>query len=290
MNTKPKRRTMQGAYHRNCGCPRCYEGNANWQRERRHGLADGTWQPLVDAEPARAHIEQLHQQGLSYATIARRAGVSIAGLSRIRRAIPCRPRHERVYTDTLRAILAVQADHLVSGLPGGASASDRGTVRRLHALRAIGWPAELIAAKAGLARRTLTRAGSSTSFEAETHRRIYDVYDLLHDQDPLLAGAEPSVVKRNQTLARRNGWPTPTGWIDIDTDEQPLPPHRWTIRYATTSAGDRSEAVIEQTAELAAQGEIRERIAERIGISWAAISAAHRRAGVEIPNLAEAAA
>lgn len=290
MTTKPKPRTMTGAYHSHCRCPRCYEGNADWQRNRRQGLADGTWQPLVDAEPARAHIEYLHEQGLSYSTIARRAGMSTAGLSRIRRSITTRHRHERVLADNLKAILAVQAGNNSPDVPSGSYASDRGTVRRLHALRAIGWPAILIAEKAGLARRTLTRAGSSATFEVETHRKIRDVYELLHDQDPLLAGTDPSVVKRNQTLARRRGWPTPTGWIDIDTDDQPLHPYRWTIRYTTPSLGERSNAVIEQTAELAAQGEIRERIAQRIGISWNAITATHHRAGLDLPEIAEAAA
>lgn len=285
----PKPRTMTGAYHSNCRCLRCYEGNAAWQRDRRHGLEDGTWQPLVDAEPARQHIEYLHEQGLSYSTIARRAGISTAGLSRIRRSITTRQRHERVFADNLKAILAVRVEGSMD-VPGGSYASDRGTVRRLQALRAIGWPAILIADRAGLARRTLTRAGSSLSFEIETHRKIRDVYELLHDQDPRLAGADPSVVKRNQTLARRNGWPTPTGWTDIDTDEGPLPRRRWTIRYATPSVGDRSQAVIEQTAELAAQGEIRERIAQRIGISWNAITAAHDRAGIDVPDIATAAA
>jgi AraC-like DNA-binding protein len=289
MNTTTRPRTLTGAYHRNCGCPRCYEGNAAWQRERRHGLKDGTWQPLVDAEPARRHIEYLHEHGLSYATIARRAGISNAGLSRIRRSISTRPRHERMYADNLKAILAVKLDDSTADLPGGAYTSSCGTVRRLHALRAIGWPADMIAAKAGLARRTLTRAGNATSFEAETHRRIRDVYDLLHDQDPLLAGADPSIVKRNQTIARRNGWPTPTGWIDIDRDEEPLPRRRWTIRYATPSAGERTQAVIEQTAELAALGETRERIAQRIGISWNSITVAHSRAGTRLPDIRQAA-
>jgi hypothetical protein len=288
MNTKT--RTMQGAYHRNCGCLSCYEGNAAWQRERRHGLANGTWQPLVDAETARTHIEHLHQQGLSYATIARRARLEMVIIQRVRYGVKGRPRTERIRPSTEAAILAVKADNHISDLPSGAYASNRGTVRRLHALRAIGWPADLIADRAGLARRTLTRAGATTSFEAETHRRIHDVYDLLHDQDPLVAGANPSVVKRNQTLARRHGWPTPTGWVDIDNDEEPLPPRRWTIRYASSAGGRSGEAVIEQTAELAAQGEIRERIAQRIGISWNAIATAHHRAGVKVPDIATAAA
>lgn len=280
MPTTAKPVTLAGAVHSHCRCLECRLGHAVWYRDRRTGIANGTWQPWTDPAPVREHIEKLHAGGMSYNVIAHLAKVKTGDIQRIRTNVGDRPRAERMRPDTARAILAVQLHF--SRLPGKSHVPSLGTQRRVQALRAIGWTPRAISDRAGIGSRTLYSATMQSSVEAATHLRIAALYEELHDQHPAEHGILPSIVARTRRYAAAQGWAVPAAWTDIDTDEHPNRRIRG-ARFAKTTPGDRGRDVIEATAELAAAGATREEVAARIGISWEAVSAAHRRADVPVP-------
>jgi hypothetical protein len=268
-------RTLAGALHSHCRCTGCRLGYAAWHRERRAALKAGTWRPWADAEPVRRHIEALHDSGMSYAVIGRLAKVRTGEIQRIRVGAKGRPAPDRIRHDMAGAILAVRLHF--SRLPARAFVPTTGAARRIQALRAIGWTPT-----SGLGERTVYAILVSAHVEVGTHLRIAAVYEELHDQDPVLGGILPGIVERTRREAARRNWAVPAAWTDIDTDEHPDRRARG-IRFARARPGDRGSDVIETTAELAASGATREEVAARIGISWQAVSAAHRRAETPIP-------
>lgn len=273
-------RTLAGALHSHCSCMGCRIAYADWQRERRHSIANGTWEPYVDAEEARQHIEHLHNAGYSYNLIARLAKLRVDEIQRIRTDVGKRPRTTRIRPDTARAILAVQIHY--SRLPHKSLVPARGAQRRIQALRAIGWPSYILGARCGLGSETPFKIFDHSTVQVSTHLRIAALYEELHDQNPTEHGITPWIARRGMRYASNNRWAVPGAWADIDTDDHPDPlvraPH-----YAKPELGHRSRNVIEDTAELAALGLTRTAIAERIGIAWNSIEQTHNRADIALP-------
>lgn len=275
--------TLTGARHRKCRCPDCYADHARWTRERHHAIADGTWQPwITDLRPVRDHLAALREQGMSWAQISRVAGIHRDQINQIR------TRRNRIRPELAEKILAIRP--AFTRAPEYAAVPGRATTRRIKALRAIGWPNETIAAQAHLATRTVNRAMVEDTVAANTAKRIAELYEHLHDQNPAWTGISKDVVARGIRYAQRRAWAPPSAWTDIDADEQPKPRHQWGIHYAKREQGARAAAVIEDTAELVHLGVPRPEIAERIGISWNAIEKAHERAGIPVPVNEKAAA
>lgn len=93
-----------------------------------------------------------------------------------------------------------------------------GIRRRVRALMAIGWTYRQIAEEAGVSLSTLRdlARGRRTYWAVAT--AIAAAYDRLSDT-PAPPGRNATYVI---TIARRNGWPPPSAWMDIDDpDEQP---------------------------------------------------------------------
>jgi hypothetical protein len=280
VTTSPKPPTLAGAVHSNCTCLKCRIGNATWIRERRAAIKAGTWKPWADATPVRAHVEKLHADGMPYALIARLADVDPIQIRRIRGTAGARI-VTKIRTDTAEALLAVRLNY--SHLPAKSAVPGQGTRRRIQALRAIGWPSYAIADLAGIGQRTIYEALLNTHVRAATHRAVASLYEVLHDQDPAQHGVARGIIRRGQRHANQQGWALPTAWTDIDLDDQPDPRAR-TVVYSRLAPGDRSRAVVENTAELARLGVVRQEIAQRIGITWDSIERTHIRAGVPLPR------
>jgi len=264
--------TAVPGHSKNCNCLPCCDLEAAWARHRARMIGYGTWQPYVDAAPARAHIEAVHESGIAYRQIARLAGLLLWEIHQIRHD------RQRIRPTTAAKILAVRA--APTALEPKAFLPSRSTQRRLQGLRAIGWPGVELSRRAGLSVDSMSRILGKDIVWASTHLAVTDVYDDLHDQDPTRHGVDRWVAQRGISYARRQGWAVPTAWTDIETDEKPNP-RRTVPVYARR--GDRSQDVIDDTEELALLGADRAAIAERLGLDWDSISAAHRRAGVDLP-------
>lgn len=272
--------TMAGAVHSNCRCLRCRIGYNEWLADRRQQVAAGTWQPFVDAGPARTHIETLYAAGMSLPVIAALANLHLEDVRRVRGPVGARPAAVRIRPDTERAILAVELHF--SRLPATALIPTLGAARRVQALRAIGWPAKNLCARVGMSEKGMSSLLVQKHTQVVTHQRIAELYELLRDQNPLDHGVDPVIYHRGMGYAAARQWAVPAAWGDIDKDEKPNRKIR-APRYLKGAAGDRGRAVIDDTEHLASFGCTREEIVARVGIDWDSIMAVHRRADVELP-------
>ncbi|MFB7910235.1 hypothetical protein ACFC1T_27755 [Kitasatospora sp. NPDC056076] len=280
-----KHGTVTGYKYRGCKCLACCDAYAAYQRTRYRKRAYGTWQPLVDATPAREHLEALHAQGMSWEQMARVSGVLVEELRRLRMPLGSKPRTERIRPERAELLLSIRFDPS-PGTPK-ALVPSVGTARRLQALRAIGWPLSVLADRSGVARHTLAMASTrQQTVQESTRAAVAELYDDLCDQDPRRHDVPAESVRRAAAWAERQDWAAPNCWLNTNIDDpgtQPGPPEG--RRYSAPSAGDRRQAIIEDTAELARNGCTRQVIATRLGIQWEAVQRAHQRAGVPVPAI-----
>ncbi|MQS14482.1 hypothetical protein F7Q99_19990 [Streptomyces kaniharaensis] len=276
--------TVTGYKYRGCKCLACCNAYAAYQRTRNRKRAYGTWQPLVDAAPARKHLEALHARGMAWEQIARVSGVPVTELRRLRIPMGSHQPPERIRRERAQLLLAVEFD--VAPTTPKALVPSVGTARRVQGLRAIGWPLPVLTERSGLSRHALTGAMRQAMVQETTRTAVVELYDDLKDQDPRRHGVPDESTRKAITWAARSGWAAPNCWLSSDIDDpdaKPGPPEG--RRYSSPSAGDRRQAIVDDTAELASQGCTREVIAVRLGVSWEAVQRAHSRAGVRIPPI-----
>lgn len=108
-----------------------------------------------------------------------------------------------------RELMAMRGDR--------ATVPARGTVRRIRALVAIGWPMPMLSERLGAATpqtiQNLSRKPPGARIQVATARKINDLYvDLCMTPGPSRISA---------TRARNKGWIPPLGWDDIDRDPEP---------------------------------------------------------------------
>jgi transcriptional regulator with XRE-family HTH domain len=276
--------TLSAAKYHGCKCLACADAAAAYQSRRHRQIGYGTWQPLVAAGPARAHIEALHEQGMTWEQIAGQAGLRVEDLTRIRLPLGGRPRTERLRPDRAEVLLGVRFVPLAPAPKSCVPAL--GTIRRLQALRANGWPVNALADRIGMHHKAVSFILRQAFVQAATHDRVVVLFEDLRDQDPRRYGVTPVVAERTIRAAAARRWAPPHAWQGDMDDLATKPGPRSGRRYAAPSPGDRQLAVIENTAELARAGCTGAQIAERLGITWDAVQLAHRRAGVDMPRLA----
>lgn len=222
---------------------------------------------------AAAKINQLRRAGLTDQQIRAAAG---CGHSTYYRAAH---RQGPIMRTTERRILAIT---VVEVRPPASTASvpPHGTRRRLQALVVAGWPPAVLAAALGISLQKvhllLHRERDGVSIR--TAARVEALFAQLWDQAPERHGVKPATAARARLLAARWGWAPGLAWDDLDA-----PGAVPQLGESTRRGAD----VVEDTAELVAEGLSREGIALRLGIGWDAVRQAHRRAGVPLPEVRE---
>jgi hypothetical protein len=201
------------------GCRRaeCKGANAAAVQERKKLMAYGRWEPFVDAGPVREHLRALAGAGISYKRAAALAGLRFSTVSGILYGKPGRPPAARVRPATRDAILAVQATF--DNLPDLGRVDGTGTMRRLQALMALGWPKTVLARRLGtdqlfgvhLAARPVTVA------KARAVRALYD--ELWNTAPPARTARERTAALRARRFAERRGWLGPVAWDDDVIDD-----------------------------------------------------------------------
>lgn len=273
--------TVTGRKYHKCTCLPCYNAAAAYEQRRRRRLGAGVWAPFVDIEPVRAHIEDLHDQGMAYEHIATAAGLRREHLDRIRCAIPSRAAEQRVRHETAARILAVR--YQVEQLPNTAYVPATGALRRVQALRALGWPVHELARRCGVSYRTLVMIRRQRVVYAATYQAIALLFEDLRDQDPIRHGVTKRSAHRLRRECRAAGFAPPLAWDDIDNDLAPGPAP-WKFGFAKPDQSDIGAALMDDVRELADLGIPRDQIAARVGRTWNTITTAFNRAGLSVPQ------
>src|SRR5205085_11515119 len=93
-----------------------------------------------------------------------------------------------------------------------------GTVRRIRALAALGWPLDELGARLGMTGRNLARV----PLQARVHRDTAAKVAVLYNELSMTPGPSP----RSRRLAKAKGWPPPLAWDDETIDDPKARPNR----------------------------------------------------------------
>lgn len=191
-------------------CKNCYE------YRRRRDTAYGRWQSTyVDAGPVRAHLEALRAAGLGTRRISALCGVDrkIIRWVATGRSERGTPPSATICRANAAKILAVPVPDIAHHMVAGRVSVDAvGTIRRLQALVAFGYPRAALAARLGI-----TGSNATGLFKAETGRVLADTarrVAVLFDELQFTPG--PSSRARNE--GRRKGWLLPFEWDEDEID------------------------------------------------------------------------
>ncbi|MBB5932363.1 helix-turn-helix domain-containing protein [Streptomyces echinatus] len=197
---------------------------------------------------------------MSYALIARRAGVSDATITYLVRGITKNPKRDKA----LRILAVKPADFDASAYRPSFMA-----IRRLRALYVLGHNPTVIGAAASLDPSTISHVanGRYETVEAATDRGIRRAYATLSTR----IGASAKARKRALAL----GWHGPLAWDDIDDPKcKPEAARRSTAKEGS----NRVIADVSRVAELTAAGRTAQQIADELGCHKRTVTRARRRA------------
>lgn len=234
-----------------CHLPDCRER----YNARRRAIRAGLIQPrtLIDAEPIRQHILDLMGIGLTPTRIARLAGMDHTNIVDFLHASPGQGRGRRRQTtpEIAQQILNVQP------------ITTTGTLRRIHALVAIGWPIRQIAARAGVSTRWIVNFHDGVTVNYVTSQKIAAAYDELRKLKPETHGVWAGHAKRARERAKANRWPTPKYWDQYaDAIDDPHFEPMYGIGRGAVLAADAREL-------MRITGHSVEQIAARLGVTKA---------------------
>ena len=271
----------EAPHHRNLTCvkqyrcrrPECVQRVQDYERRRYRQKGYGTWQPLVDATPAREHIAALRDAGHSIPDIQKAASISAATIARILYD-GVNKRADRIRTDVAARILAIPVS--VAPVKATTIVDATGTRRRIQALVAMGWTLNALGPKLGFHPRRLTDFLQADRVLASTARRIAARYRTIQTWDPAAHGVSRRSITLARNLAAREGWHGPLAWEDIDDPEsQP--------ETDVTITPRRFKAVVDpdRVARLTLLGRTNEQIAAELGCHERTVSRARRRAEMQ---------
>lgn len=122
-------------YVSGCRCVPCRAANSRYETRRARLRAQGQWNGLVDAAPARRHILALGTQGMGYKLVADRARVATSVVAAVRAG-----RKRQIRAATEKALLGVRLE-----LASGALVPAAETWRLLDQLVREGYPKRRLA-------------------------------------------------------------------------------------------------------------------------------------------------
>lgn len=152
-----------------CRCLPCRCANARYATERAHAIKAGDTRELVDATPARRHLEMLSRRGVGYKTVADSARLARSSVAKIKYR-----KRLRIRASTLRALLAVTP----ALLPDSALVSGAGTRRRIAALVDEGFSKAFLARELGYGSPALQMAAREL-VTVRTRARVAALYRKL---------------------------------------------------------------------------------------------------------------
>jgi hypothetical protein len=223
----PRARHQHGTYLAHakdgCHCPPCEAAARRHGKQGAYRTATGT-SSYVAADRAREHVTALLAT-LTVGQIEERSGVHRTAIRVLIGDFPGRAASKRITRRTEAALIAVRATRLGSETKGLVDAT--GTIRRLRALVALGWPRAHLERRLGFSSRTawLLTAARRTQDQVtvSTREAVRSLYDELSLEVPSPSRA----TTRARNLAAEHGWPPPLAWDDDVIDEPAGRPRGW---------------------------------------------------------------
>jgi hypothetical protein len=212
----PAHGTLSRAKYHHCKCLACRKADADYQRLRYRKQGYGTWQPLVDADPVRAHLAMLREHGVSYIQTAKLAGLYAPTVGRLIYTVAGRPPVKRVRPETAAAILSVRPTGDARLMSDAA-----GTIRRIQALGASGWPLRPLGQRLGLHPCTPGRLFAQRTVQTSTATLIAEGYERLKDLRPEDHGIAAGSARKTRNRAVALGWRDPSYWEDMGHIDDP---------------------------------------------------------------------
>lgn len=183
-------------------------------KQRRHEKANGIFR-TIPVGPVRDHVNRLLAQDMSTGAITQAAGVGRHALQSLRN-------EHRIRADTGRALMTVQPTRYPPALTAETRVPAVGTMRRLQALQALGWPHSQLKARTGVDTRQLVaptlQGRIRRRVDYASHAAVEAVYETLC--------MTPGPSGRTRTLAGLRGYLPPLAWDDPDDPtERPYDDH-----------------------------------------------------------------
>lgn len=247
-----------------CRCRPCTDASTQVQARRNKDIAYGRHiSGRVPADPVRAHVTYLAENGISMKQLAKLSGVALSTVGTLMYGRPERGHapYPRVHKTTADRILAVQPS--LDNMAGGRAIDATGTVRRLQALVTIGW------SQASLGKQLSVEKGNMAPLMGATHvtvrraKQVKDLYDRIWDKPQ--TGTDwhsKSAATRARNHAKARGWLPPMAWDDDTIADPETMPDLGGREKLRDTIGDDVEY-------MATTGATREEIADRLGAaSW----------------------
>jgi len=207
-------------YRRGCRCTTCKTGVTATVRRQRYLRATGRG-ATVSPQRAARHIELLRSHGMSDKEIQAESGVCQNVFYRIT------GQRSEIRRDSEIRILAVQPRQ-VDAPRSGTHVSARGTILRLRALAADGWPAVRLGERCGKHKQFIVHLQNSDPDTAVVRRWVAGYVAALSDQ---LAGQSPEdhgvtahIAERIRKTASSKGWAGTAYWDPDDYDNPDFTP------------------------------------------------------------------
>lgn len=202
---------------KDCRCEDCTEAQRVYHADRRRKVAYKQWNPWVDAEPARLHLQELQAIGLGRRRISELTGLDPSTIRRIQHG------RAQVRHATAESILAVSA--ALEVLAGTARVDATGSHRRLQALVAVGWSQRRLAERLGISPANFGTMMRRPRVLASKARSIRDLYEELWDTVPECQSTQERLaVVRARAFAVARGWAPPMAWNEEDIDNPDAAP------------------------------------------------------------------
>jgi len=158
-----------------CHCTQCRAANRAEERHRTESLRNGRWEPLVDAAPARGHLQLLRRHGLGLDQIVKISETPKRTIRRVLRETAASP--HRIRSETAQRVLAIQLspEHLAPRSQVDATE----THARIQALLEAGLSIPELARALGRSSVSLRRTLDRRTVTAHTATSVGDLYDRL---------------------------------------------------------------------------------------------------------------
>ena len=224
---------------------------------------------LIDAEPVRRHLELLAAANVGPTRVATLTGLALETVAGFVRPYSSGTRRygrkRKVHPDVAAKILALDPETTTPGIVDAT-----GSIRRIQALCAAGWPMLHLAGRLGINERTVRMLPRQSRMTARLAAQIAAMYEELRQQKPRAHGVSATSIKRARNRAKANRWPTIAYWADrMDAIDDPHFEPMYGITRRLIVAQDANEV-------MRISGLNKTAAAERLGVSTDYIEHAFR--------------